>query len=224
MTTTDPIDDPAIPALLSLDRHSTYLSATGGDAAQAVRLYSWNVAVSSALWGDFHVLEVTLRNALHEQLSEYAGQDDWWTTPMPLHISEIRRVSEAVRAVSSLKGPAATPGHVVADLSFSFWTGLLANRYHQRLWVPALRYAFPHISCTRRDLHRDLERLRRLRNRTAHHEPVFARDLPSDHSKVLRVLGMISPAARAWVAHDTRIPAVLAARHPTVIGQRPTTF
>ena len=222
--TIDPIDDPAIPGLLSAGRYATYLAATSGNQAQAVRLYAWNVAMCSALWGDFHVLEVTLRNALHDQLVAASGRVDWWNAALPLHQFETARINEAIREVAAQKGPAATPGHVVAELNFGFWTGLLANRYHQRMWVPILQYAFPHNQGTRRGLHADLERLRRLRNRTAHHEPVFARNLADDHATTLAVLGMISPAARAWVAHDSRIPAVLATRQAVLLGQQPTSF
>jgi hypothetical protein len=82
-------------------------------------------------------------------------------------------------------------GHVVAELSFGFWTGLLANRYHARLWEPALRRSFPLLppGVTRRSLHRRVESVRRLRNRVAHHEPVFGRDLAGDHRDILELLG-----------------------------------
>jgi len=221
---TDPIDDPAIPGLLSRDRFSTYLAATGGNQKQAVRLYAWNVAASSALWGDFNVLEVALRNSLSDQLAAAAGQVDWWNAALPFHRFEITRLTQAVHDVASQKGTSATPGHVVAELSLGFWTGLLGNKYHQRLWVPILQHGFPQIIGTRRALHTDLERLRRLRNRVAHHEPVFARNLAHDHARTLAVLEMICTPARAWVARDSRIPAVLADRQPTISGQIPTSF
>ena len=224
MPAMDPIDDAAIPAVLSIDRHSTYLLACRGDQAQAVRLYAWNVAISAALWGGFNVMEVALRNAMHEQLTKLAGREDWWNGSIPLFAYERNQVADAVAAMTAQKGPALTPGHVVADLTLGFWVKLLANGYHQRLWVPALQFAFPHSTGLRRDLHRDLERLRKLRNRAAHHEPVFARNLADDHAKVLLVLATISPAARTWVDHDSRVPQVLAARQATVQGQLPTSF
>lgn len=107
------------------------------------------------------MLEVTLRNAMNDQLTAYAQRPDWWNANVGLHPFETRRIHEAIHEVTIQKGSSATPGHVVAELSFGFWTSLLANKYHQRLWVPVLQYAFPRIAGTRRDLHRDLERLRR---------------------------------------------------------------
>jgi len=220
----DPIDDPAIPGLISPGRLSTYLASTGGDKRQAVRLYAWNVAASAALWGDFNVLEIALRNALNDQLTVAAGQADWWNASIPFHRFEVTRLTQAVHEVTTEKGRSATPGHVVAELSLGFWTGLLGNKYHQRLWVPFLQHAFPHMIGTRRALHADLERLRRLRNRVAHHEPVFARNLAHDHGRTLAVLEMICAPARVWVAHDSRLPSVLAERQLTISGQLPTSF
>ncbi|MCL2788989.1 MAG: hypothetical protein FWD59_10965 [Micrococcales bacterium] len=211
-------------AALTPDRLDSYVAACGGDMERAVRLYTWNAAVSSALWGGFHVVEVTLRNTIHAQLETYVGRADWWNGTTELREFEVRRLSEAIASVRQDKGPLATPGHVVAKLGFGFWTAMLANRYHQLLWAPALQFGFPHLTLQRRDLHRDLERMRRLRNRVAHHEPVFARDLAEDHAKVLSALDAISPAVARWVENDSRLPSVLAARDRVVAGLEPTSL
>ena len=36
---------------LSADRLGTYLTATGGDRTNAVRLYTWNTAISAVFYG-----------------------------------------------------------------------------------------------------------------------------------------------------------------------------
>jgi hypothetical protein len=213
-----PIDDPALPGLFSSDRFDAYLAATGLNQGRAARLYGWNVAVSSALWGDFAILEVCLRNAIHACLSAHAGRDDWWNA-IRLHPLEVAKINEATRAARAKPGhgrPIA--GDVVAELTLGFWTGLLVNKYHQRLWVPALSAAFPHLTTTRREFHRTLERLRKLRNRLAHHEKVFNRNIADDHQKALEVLAAIDPAPELLVRTASRVPAVLAARADTVNG------
>jgi len=43
----------------------------------------------------------------------------------------------------------------------------------------------------RRTLHEDLERLRKLRNRIAYHEPIFDRNLAIDHEKICGLIGHI---------------------------------
>ncbi|MDR1430937.1 MAG: hypothetical protein LBI99_02320 [Propionibacteriaceae bacterium] len=146
-----PIDALSLPGLFSSDRFDAYLAATSQNQSRAARLYGWNVAVSNALWGDFAIMEICLRNALHVCLSAYAGRDDWWNA-VPLHALEVSKINEAIRAARAKPGHARpTAGDVVAELTLGFWTGLLVNKYHQRLWVPALSSAFPHLTTTRRE-------------------------------------------------------------------------
>ena len=54
-----------------------------------------------------------------------------------------------------------------------------------------------------------LNALRTVRNRIAHHEPVFARDLARDHERIVEVVGWITPGTRRWVEHHSRVPAIL---------------
>jgi len=221
----DPATLPALPRLLSTDRFGTYLAASDGDPARAVRLYSWNIEVSGALWGPFHILEITLRNAVHDRLVDRAGQQDWWHSDrIPLRGDHPQRLREALAVARRSHGAGATTGHVVAELSFGFWIGLLANRYHQSLWTPTLCQAFPGFDGRRKHLHADLERLRKLRNRAAHHEPIFARDLAADHELVLEIIGYLEPQARTWTATHSRVPRLIADRDRTVHGLRPTAF
>lgn len=216
--------DVELTRLLNADRLATYLRACQGGQDQALRLYAWNIEVASAFWGSFNVLEVALRNVIHNELSTLAGQDDWWNAQIGLHQFEQQRVTDAIGAARRAKGASVLPGHVVAELSFGFWTGLLANRYHQRLWVPALHAAFPHLVGPRRELHRKQESLRKLRNRIAHHEPIFARNLTADHDRLLDILGAISPVAVDWVKQNSRVPQTISRRNDVVTGTQSTTF
>lgn len=211
--------------LLSTERMATYAAECAEDMEQALRLYAWNTAVSAALWGSFNILEVTLRNAVDRQLAELAGRTDWWRGENLLRDQESRIAQDAVRAAKRTHSDLEIqPGHTVAELTLGFWVGLLANRYHQRLWVPALHRAFPYWHETRRELHRRLESLRKLRNRVAHHEPIFARKLVVDHDQLLEVLEGIAPEAAAWVRQNSRVPDVLSRRAQIIAGADSTTF
>lgn len=210
--------------LLSAGRLATYTEACGGDQEQALRLYAWNVAVASAFWGGFNVLEVAVRNVIHSQLTRLAGREDWWAGRLRFHPFEQQRIADAISSARRAKGEEMLPGHVVAELNFGFWTGLLANRYHQRLWIPALSQAFPCLTGRRRELHRKQESLRKLRNRIAHHEPIFGRDLAADHDRLMSVLSAIAPSAVVWVQSRSRVPDVLASRRSVASGAENSTF
>jgi hypothetical protein len=63
---------------------SRYLSATSGDLDQALQLYEKNVAVSKALFGILHGLEITVRNRLLHALSTDIGVADWYQQGLAL--------------------------------------------------------------------------------------------------------------------------------------------
>ena len=75
-----------------------------------------------------------------------------------------------------------TPGRLVAELSFGFWTALFDARYdangsapHQ-LWPSLAADIFPGMPRTlrtRSNMSRYLNQIRDLRNRISHHEPIW---------------------------------------------------
>jgi hypothetical protein len=112
------------------------------------------------------------------------------------------------------QGKLLTPGRVVAELSFGFWTALISRKYEKRLWVPHLHKAFPHAfrpanagmpprkkpaMLRRADIATRLERVRQLRNRIAHHEPILHYELDSEYCRVLEATEWICPITAAWL-------------------------
>ena len=208
-------------AAFSPERIGTYLRAAQGDREQALRLYTWNTAICAACYGPLQALEIALRNAMHRQLAACYGEE-WYDNPATgLDRGARERIADA-KMTAQRAGHAATPSRVVATLPFGFWVALLSAGgriepagpkadYEKTLWRPALRGAFPHhrAPLTRRQAHKPLDALRALRNRCAHHEPVFARPLREDHDRILEVTGWISPDVRAWIERHSRVPTLL---------------
>ena len=178
-------------ASLSHERLGTYLDASEGDREAAIRLYAWNTAASAAFYGPLQGLEVALRNTMYRRLAEHYG-DAWYDNRNAgLDRGAKERITSA-RTELARDAHGDNPPRIVAALSFGFWVSLLgpggrigAERkanYEMTLWRPALRGAFAHrATLTRKEAHRPLNALRTLRNRIAHHEPIFARDLARDH-------------------------------------------
>ncbi|WP_445402776.1 hypothetical protein ACSMX9_14860 [Streptomyces sp. LE64] len=206
----------------SRPRLSKYLLAAQGQPRTAVRLYWWNVEAAAALYGPLHCLELALRNALHDQLTDRYGRPDWWHAA-PLDQQAQRLVTDAHRKCGR-RGIVPAPDSVMAELSFGFWVSLLSRRYDRSLWVPTLHRAFPFLDQPRRSLHDGLSSLVLMRNRIMHHEPVHHRDLSADHVKIYRMLGYLSPELMAEAKGMDRFPGVLADRAATLDGTRPTRF
>lgn len=163
----------AIIKTLSQPRLSKYLEAAEGDAARALDLYVGNSLVNMAFFGDLHYTEVVLRNRFNEQLT--AAYGDQWFTAVP-------------------------PRKVVAELTFGFWVYLTDPNLEHTLWIPALHKAFlPNKPPKRADLNRDLEKLRQLRNRVAHHEPIFMMNLVLLHRLLCEVTKRLCPDTAHWM-------------------------
>lgn len=203
--------------LLSPDRFSTYRLKSASDD-EAVRLYTWNIAVSSAFWGSLTVLEVLSRNAIHRQLMRLFKRSDWWNHDEAALVNPQRRqLSAAFEQLQKRKILAPSDGQVIAELPFGFWVGLIGrghpHNYERQLWQPALRHAFPYFRGHRKTLHARLDHLRLFRNRIAHHEPIFSRHLTKDSESIAEVVGYLSSVARSWLLAHSRVQHIL--------GQRP---
>jgi hypothetical protein len=125
------------------------------------------------------------------------------------------------------RGRALEPGRLVAELTFGFWTSLLEVRYERNkvLWPHLLGAQLLHPSSprsmrSRKQLSPLLNRVRYLRNRVFHHEPIWHwSNLIQQHTVALDLMGWFSPALRATIEPADRFRAVHAAG-PTPFLQR----
>jgi hypothetical protein len=209
MTFADDNDD-WIGKALSGARFASYLDECGGDAAAALRVYMWNIDLSAAFYPLLHFVEITLRNALHRELSARFGRADWWSVA-PLTEHGQRLVKQAQEKVSAPRSPQ-HPDELVTNLTFGFWVSLVSQTYDRALWVPALHRAFPHYRGRRDALHAELKEVLWLRNRVMHHEPIHRRDLKADHAMIYRLLEHMSSSLAAAVRLVDQVPHVLELR------------
>src|SRR3546814_18462258 len=86
-----------------------------------------------------------------------------------------------------------TTGKIIAELKFAFWENIFTVGQDSRIWNAHFRTCFPGApqgqptpQC-RATAYADLQIIRRLRNRIAHHEPLFMRNIAADRSEARRV-------------------------------------
>lgn len=196
--------DRAAERSLSPERLGRYRRAARGDLRAAVRLYEWNAMTAAALFEVCGYVEVVVRNALHDQLVVHHGRlglpGQWFDDPgRTLDLRRHQDIAEARRRLRR-DGKPETPGRVVAELSFGFWRFLLDKRYQATLWAPALQHAFPHLPTRRRtDVYDPVVRIVRLRNRIAHHEPVYDQPLAALHRDLLGLAAHVDPDVAHWI-------------------------
>jgi hypothetical protein len=203
-------------ACKSTERLTKYLEETENDQASAMRLYSWNIAMSAALYGPIQAVEVSLRNAFDQQLTTRFGVD-WWCQPRFLMTDFIRRKIEGARRHLLNERKSIDKPHVIAALTFGFWAGLTGkgarNRHDMFIWRPALHRAFDRrLLLDRATVYKELSGIRGLRNRVAHHEPLIRLDVALEYDRLRRVLLWVAPAMIPWVDHHSRVTEVLSAR------------
>ncbi|MFB2583469.1 hypothetical protein [Herbiconiux liukaitaii] len=204
--------------LVSEPRFGAYLAHYQGDARLAARLYLWNAELTSAFWGPISILEVVLRNAVHDALRR-GRADDWWNDPSVHLMRRERSMIDTAHSDLSRRGVhAPSAGQVVAATSLGLWVGLTdAGRprdpllsYETALWQPRLVHAFPHLGVRRRkQLHRELDDVRRFRNRLAHHEPIFRAPLEQLRDDLIAIAGCVHPDAARLIREAQRIDHVL---------------
>jgi hypothetical protein len=206
----DAVQCAALRAALSDERFATYLDVCNNDERDALRLYTWNTAVAAAFYGPLQACEVALRNAVDDALGFRYGHT-WFDNSTIMRGAELRMARDARDRIQRA-GKTATPGRVIAELGFGYWVGLFARSYDQTLWRSAFYEKF-HPRPKRHDLFERLDRLRTLRNRVAHHEPIFQRNLRDDYERITDVLEQLSPKVRGWVDRHSRVYEVLAQDH-----------
>jgi hypothetical protein len=211
--TTFTYDESLLEALtksLSAPRLRPYLAKTQ-TKEKAIELYIWNTQISEALFSPLQGFEVAIRNSIDVQLAIKHG-DDWYKHPTVFLEEQKDKIDKVLRNFD--KDRAICRPDVVSRLSFGFWADILYYEVYEELWRQVLNKAFPEKpkGTMRKHVGPRVENLRKLRNRIAHHEPIFSRPLPHDYQEILEIASWICPKTSLWIAHQNRFSEVMAIR------------
>ena len=211
----------AVSAALSLPRMSTYVAACAGatdSCLAALELYAWNASVSAAMLAPLHVCEVVMRNAVADVL-ESVYTDRWpWSQAFERSLPDPTQGYSPRRDLQAARRSATTAGAVIHELKFVFWQKMFTSRYDTRLWDRHLLRVLPNLDdkrtvpALRESVYSDLEQLRKLRNRIAHHEPIFSRDLAADLDKIVELVRLRCSITAQWMCDNQQADTVIAAQ------------
>jgi len=122
------------------------------------------------------ILEIGLRNNIDFQLKRKFSTEKWFENPEFIKIVsrfQIDKITDAQNSILREK-KSITPGKIIAELSFGFWTSLLDSRFEKTLWKN-LRLSFPNCPKNlrqRKTMSSKFNGIRKFRNRIFHHESV----------------------------------------------------
>ena len=211
----------SIKKALSAARIGTYEAEFSTGSAQllnALKLYTWNAQISAAMLVPLHLCEVTLRNAASEALTAVYGPAWPWSEGFRKSLPDPSPSYSPRKDLLKTANGKNSTGLVIPELKFVFWQRLFTRKFDNRLWLPHLLKIMPNLDNSRdimqlrSSIYFDLEVLRKLRNRIAHHEPIFARDLSDDLQKIH---GLISSRCRdtaAWMRLNQEVEALILER------------
>jgi hypothetical protein len=199
--------------------YETIAAAAGHDAEAALALYAWNARISGALLPPLHICEVVVRNAVADALESIHGPDWPWNPGFERSLP--RQAGPGYNALSDLQGvrsKAKTTGQVIAELKFVFWEKMFTSRHDNRIWGPHLMRVLPNLDAKktvaqhRKHIFDDLNKVRLLRNRIAHHEPIFARNLLDDFQIIQQLVEARCAVSAQWMLTQQQALAVISAK------------
>lgn len=209
-----------LPTVISAPRFATYLQAMGNDREKALALYEWNLDLSSALIVPLQVCEVAVRNGIAEAIEHVHGANWPWNNgfirslPRPKSKFRYNPANDLQSCAASLP----TTGKIIAELKFAFWENIFTVGQDSRIWNAHFRTCFPGapqgqpIPQCRATAYADLQIIRRLRNRIAHHEPIFMRNIADDYQRIHDMIAWRSQVAAAWMDRKQAVLALLAVK------------
>lgn len=166
--------------------------------ADTLTIYLWNIDLSESLYKSLSFLEITFRNALANAISKSFDLPNWPIQDRLLADNERKKILNVIEDLTT-RGKIANQGKIIAELSFGFWTSLLDKRYEQVLWPKIIKAAFPNMPSkirTRKTLSKRFNKIRLLRNRIFHFEPIWHwQDLKEQYEDLLDALYWIEPKA-----------------------------
>jgi len=206
----------AIEKNLSINRLSTYRNAIlnflGQDSVEfAIELYEWNAKLSASFILPLHIYEITLRNAISEAIALRYG-NDWPIHPVFRNSLAGKQKSELIAAASGYAGV----GKVLPELKLVWFENMLKSNHNTRIWVPFIKTVFPHSTGPDEDSIRDVLKsdcflIRKLRNRIAHHEPIFNQaNLTSLLPAIVKTIEWRCSVSKAWLSNLEDVTRLMA--------------
>jgi hypothetical protein len=180
--------------LVSKPRLDSYRGYFHASLDEAIGLYMWNGELSSCLGTIIAYYEISLRNKIHHAMSDFYSNGSstsfhWYDRIWAQLKTETQRSITKVRQIRGPGGtltprlPAPSPDEVVSRLTFGFWPAILGS-IDRRYISQILPVVFPHHPLTanpsswnnqsaRKQALAYIYEINDIRNRIAHHEPLW---------------------------------------------------
>ena len=211
---------------ISKPRLDRFLVSCGNSQSRAMQLYSANVKVAQSFYPILNLFETFLRNSINNQLNNYFTDNAWIITQKNGFMNDntlapdyyIKR--QVQKAENNVRGTI-TPGKIISEQTFGFWTSLFEPR-HYRLITGHIIRCFPNkpVAIQRVDIAKMLKDIREFRNRIYHNEAICFQNITIDftHASTIKtdiynLLEWMDADLKVYVAQFDEIDANIAVAH-----------
>ncbi len=164
-------------------RISPYLEKDDS-AIQVLEKYHANISLSEAMHPTLHYFEVCLRNRIDQVIKKHYGADWLINYPRQLILSEqdIKKIESIASKVRRENKKEPVHDDIVAQMTFGFWCSFFHRKYDPAIWhrKDAVKMIFPNLPRVNRKrayIENKILTIKEIRNRIAHHEPVWNRKI-----------------------------------------------
>ena len=208
----------SLASTISRPRLYRYMTETGGNKISALSLYHWNTELSKAMYLPVQIWEVALRNRLNTFLERRYGADWPYDTRVAVRqftnmdAEKVEAAKQRQQRYRRLRQP--PTGSIVADLSAGFWVSLLSDSYEIPFgWKTAIGRVFSYdAGLDRPTAHGLCIRMLDIRNRIAHHEPIYHLALTDYRADAERLIKGMCQGSHLYLAGKCELAAAVEAR------------
>jgi len=165
------------------DIKNRYISQTRLQNYKNFDAYKQNIYLSEKYYILLSIFEVTLRNSINYCFTSKISKD--WLDSAMLHDDTKKRTKEAKNKILHRK-EIVTHDKIIAELPFGFWTSLFRRSYSNMLRIKDIQLVFPNLPpknkkmINRNILDKQLNHIRKFRNRVFHYERVINKSSYAD--------------------------------------------
>lgn len=190
---------------LSTERLLPYFNDGKQDWHIAFNLYLYNARLSKAFLYPLHILEVALRNKLHELFSSVFN-DSWPNDPTFQGMLNQHSMNSLTKATQKVNNRSTED--IVAAISFDFWSNFIFRSDYEAFW--RINYSKLKIKGPKfKHFKARINKANDLRNRIAHHEPILRLNCSNIHTEILEAIQWCSFETYRWTKEHTTVPVIL---------------
>ncbi|WP_320034156.1 hypothetical protein [Halarcobacter sp.] len=138
--------------------------------------YKQNIKNSEEYYILLSIFEISLRNSINHHFKKRISKN--WFESNILHTDTKQRINESKNKIKQRKEEV-THDKLIAELPFGFWTSLFRRSYSNLFRIKDIKYIFPNMPAkdekliTRQILDKELNKIRKIRNRVFHYEKII---------------------------------------------------